>query len=261
MRALRSGGTPGSVCKDQIRSREAAAQMSYSAGDQPAEQSSYGSPTHPDWTFREREGKEPFGRRAPLPKWRGIQEGALREKKNEKARKELPEIHGCREEKSPAAESASAGAGGHAPGPSKALEPGRESAPSCRSQAASGEAACVGIREQKSERHFSLFVKLSQSRKKKKNSKEETDHLNVFQNNGLHIFESEGRTDRRTDGGCTEDPRVSPRGSEEDEESLCYLFCERKAKPLPRSPAMLTEFIESSMDRRWSWCLAAYFTV
>lgn len=58
MRALRSGGTPGSVCKDQIRSREAAAQMSFSAGDQRAEQSSYGSPTPPDWSFHERGGKE-----------------------------------------------------------------------------------------------------------------------------------------------------------------------------------------------------------
>lgn len=164
MRALRSGGTPGSVCKDQIRSREAAAQMSYSAGDQPAEQSSYGSPTHPDWTFREREGKE---EEELLSQSEEEFRKELWGKKNEKARKELPEIHGCREEKSPAAESASAGAGGHAPGPSKALEPGRESAPSCRSQAASGEAACIGIRKQKSERRFFSFCQIVSEQKKK----------------------------------------------------------------------------------------------
>lgn len=90
-----------------------------------------------------------------------------------------------------------------------------------------------------------------QTKKKIKQQRRKTDHLNVFQNNGFHIFESEGQTDGRT-GDAQKTPRVSPQGSEEDEESLCYLLCERKTKPLPRSPAMLTQFIENRMDRGWS---------
>lgn len=116
--------------------------------------------------------------------------------KDEKARNRLSDLRGCREEK--ARNQHEKELEGMLQGHEKLWKQLRNQE---EIQHLHAEVRQLQVRQhllekikQKPERLFFSFHQIISAQKKQEEG-EETDHLNVFQNNGLHTFKSEGRTD------------------------------------------------------------------